>query len=96
MHFFTIEKPYFIVFSCLIMLTFDNRILFSSMFGENFAQFSLSFFIDDDFFFGGGPLPDEKSNKSVKQTGAGQGQGQGQGKGARVTGRLQVRVVPWL
>ena len=70
------------------------------MFGEHFAQFCLSFFIDDDFFFGGGPLPDEKSNKSVKQTGAGQGQGhgqgQGQGKGARVTGRLQVRVVPWL
>ena len=26
MQFFTIEKPYFIVFSCLIMLTFDNRI----------------------------------------------------------------------
>lgn len=62
------------------------------MFGENFAQFCLSFFIDDDFFFGGGPLPDEKSNKSVKQTST----GQGQGKGARVTGRLQVRVVPWL
>ena len=26
MHFFTIGKPYFKVFSCLIMLTFDNRI----------------------------------------------------------------------
>ena len=64
------------------------------MFGENLAQFCLAFFIDDDFFFGGGPLPDEKSNKSVKQTST--GQGQGQGKGARVTGRLQVRVVPWL
>ena len=48
-----------------------------------------SSFTDDDFFFGGGPLPDDKPNKPVKQVSA----GPGQGKVSRVTGRLQVRVV---
>ena len=46
-----------------------------------------SLFIDDDFFFGGGPIPDDKPTKSsVKQVNT----GPVQGKASRVTGRLQV------
>lgn len=43
-------------------------------------------FSDDDFFFGGGPLSDDKPIKSAKQVST----GPGQGKVSRVTGRLQV------
>ncbi|KAJ7388069.1 Regulating synaptic membrane exocytosis protein 2, partial [Desmophyllum pertusum] len=44
---------------------------------------------DDDFFFGGGPIPDEKPTKSsVKQVNT----GPVQGKASRVTGRLQLKL----
>lgn len=59
---------------------------------------------NDDFFFGGSPLSDEKPNKSMKPTAT--SQQSTTGKPTRITGRVQVRVLapatsfrgplPWL
>ena len=46
---------------------------------------------NDDFFFGGGPLPDDKPSKSVK-LGSSPQQGL-TGKPSRVAGRIQVCVI---
>ena len=46
---------------------------------------------NDDFFFGGGPLSDEKPNKSMKSTAT--SQQSTTGKPTRITGRVQVTVL---
>ena len=50
-----------------------------------------SFVDNDDFFFGGGPLSDEKPVKPVKQ--AANSQQSATGKPSRITGRVQVIVL---
>ncbi|XP_044180838.1 rab-3-interacting molecule unc-10-like isoform X8 [Acropora millepora] len=45
---------------------------------------------NDDFFFGGGPLSDEKPNKSMKSTAA--SQQSTTGKPTRITGRVQLKL----